>query len=156
MRGRIARACGCLGVLIWLASAEAAAQSQTSGATPPPPPPNCAKCGGPPPPPAAVPTPAPTLVAPQPAVAVHVASPRVARGRTEKISVDASTDNVVSMVIRYKTGKPVVFRSRVNGSGTLIKAWKVPRTAAVGKATVTITVQGSSSYTKTVTFTVTK
>lgn len=139
-----------LATVIFLMSAAGALAS-----TPPPPPapPNCPTCGGPPPPPTPVPTVAPTAVAPQSVVDVHLTTTRIPRGHEIRLQVDASTDDVVTVSIRFKSGKPILYQGKIGSSGTLVKTWKVPKSAPLGKASVAITVAGKTDkYAKSLDF----
>lgn len=120
------------------------AQSSAGLPPPPPPPPVCKICAGPPPPPTPVPTVAPTLVAAREVVDVRLVTPRVARGHPAKLHVAASTDDAVTVTVRYRNGATNVYHARIGDSGALVKSWKVPTSAAVGKGTVTVTVEGNA------------
>jgi hypothetical protein len=151
MRTHVA-ACLLGGLLLVLVASTAHA----SALPPPPPPPGCLTCNPPPPPPTPVPTVAPTAVPAQPAVDVHLAAQKVSRGQTDQVSVDASTNDTVILLIQFKTGKPITFRSRIGGSGTLVQKFRVPKGAPVGKAVVKISVKGAGNYSGTISFLVTK
>jgi hypothetical protein len=92
----------------------------------------------------------------QPVVDVHVSDTKVSRGQTQEISVDASTNDNVTVLIQFKSGKPITYRSRIGSSGTLVKKFKIPRSAPLGKAEIRIYVKGSATFSKTVDFLVTK
>ncbi len=109
---------------------------------PPPPPPNCDVCSGPPPPPTPVATVAPTVVAVESMVDIKVFPSRVNRGRNIKLSVLASTDDTVSVAVKYHATKAKNLRYRVGSSGTLTRTWIVPRSIPVGQARVRVVVTG--------------
>jgi hypothetical protein len=136
-----------------------AAMAQTPRAIPPPPPtpPGCnSPCTGPPPPPTPVPTPQPTTVAPHPVVVVQLQSPRVSRGHTVRVSVAASTDDAVTLTVKYHRGKPKISHGKIGSTGTLVHRWKVPKRAPVGKGRVTIVVRGhEGTISKSLSFVVT-
>jgi hypothetical protein len=123
---------------------------------PPPPPPGCQSCNPPPPPPTPVPTVAPTAVPPQPVVDVHVASVKISRGQTQEVSIDASTNDSVTVTIQFKTGKPITYRTKIGSSGMLVKKFTIPRSAPIGKAQIKVSVKGAASFSKTIPFVVTK
>ena len=123
---------------------------------PPPPPPGCQSCNPPPPPPTPVPPVGPTAVPAQPVVDVHLAASKVSRGQTEKVSIDASTNDDVTLTVRYSKGKPVAYHLKIGSSGMLVKKFTVPKTAPVGKAHIQVSVKGSASFAKTINFLVTK
>ena len=141
---------------LWLAAGNAQA-SALPGPPGPPPPPPCAPCAGPPPPPTPVPTVAPTVVPVQPVVAVKLSDNKVSRGDTVKLAVDASTDDQVEIDVQYHKWKPKVYKSKVGSSGTIVQSWKIPKHAPIGKATVKVTVTGSTdTLTKTLDLEVTR
>lgn len=142
--------------LIALSFALAAGTATAAALPPPPPPPNCPTCNPPPPPPTPVPTVAPTAVPAEPVVDVHLAAQKVSRGQTDQVSVDASTNDTVTLLIQFKSGKPITIRSKIGGSGLLVQKFKVPKSAPVGKAVVKISVKGSANYSKSIAFLVTK
>ena len=111
---------------------------------------------GPPPPPTPIPKAAPPTPAP-PVVSVRFSPLHVRRGQTAKLVVDAKDDPGASVValVRYARGKAVTYKGKVDGSGTYAKAWKVPSSAPLGKASIKIEVQGAGDPT-TVEFVVTK
>jgi hypothetical protein len=124
---------------------------------PPPPPPGCHTCPGPPPPPTPVPTLAATVVAPVAVVDVHLSTSKVSRGHTARIDVNASTDDLVTVLVRYHKGKSYTYKSKVGSNGSTSKKWKVPKSAPVGKATVMVTVQGAvDRYSQTLVLVITK
>jgi predicted dinucleotide-binding enzyme len=95
-------------------------------------------------------------LAPQPVVDVRLATTKVSRGKTEKINIAASTDDVVVVTIRYRSGKPLVIKAKVGSSGTLVKTWTVPKSAPVGKASVKVVVESDGTQiSKSFTFQVT-
>jgi hypothetical protein len=107
----------------------------------PPPPPPCKYCDGPPPPPTIVPTVAPTQIAQGPIVDVRLAPTHVSRGKTAKVAVTAEQHAKVVISVRYHREKtPHILHTTVGTSGMLVRAWKVPKSAPLGKATVTVTV----------------
>lgn len=108
---------------------------------PPPPPPSCHVCSGPPPPPTLVPTVAPTLVPMQQSVVVRLSPTHVGRGHPTKVQVTASTNDDVTEVVHFREGKSATYRARVGASGTLTNSYKVPDTAPLGKAVLTVTVR---------------
>lgn len=123
----------------------------------PPTPPGCHSCGGPPVPPTPVPTLGESTVPVEHVVSVELSPLHVKRGGTTKATVAASTSDKVTMVVHYHTGRPVTYRAIVGSSGKLVKQWKVPRNAPLGKASVKITVAGTGSpYKTTVTMVVTR
>jgi hypothetical protein len=131
--------------------------AQAAALPPPPPPPSgCESCNPPPPPPTPVPTVAPTAVPAQPVVDVHVASSKVPRGQTQEVSIDASTNDSVSVTIQFKSGKPISYRTKIGSSGMVVKKFTIPRSAPIGKAQIRISVKGAASYSKTIDFLVTK
>jgi hypothetical protein len=99
---------------------------------------------------------APTAVPAVPVVDVHVAESKVSRGQTQEVSVDASTNDTVLVQVQFKGGKPITYRSKIGSSGTLVKKFKIPRSAPLGKAQIKVSVKGSASYSKTIDFLVTK
>lgn len=129
-------------------------------ASPPPPPatPTCKWCGGPPPAPTPIPTLAPTVIAPDThAVAVEISPTKVHRGGQTQVSVTASTDDKVTMTLRYSHGKATVYRTSIGKSGKLSKRWKIPKSAPVGKAGIKVDVVGDGKpFSATVSFIVTK
>lgn len=127
-----------------------------TGIPPPPPPPGCKGCGAPPSPPTPVPTLAPTVVPTEAVVDVHLATAKVSRGHEEKVNVAASTDDQVAIEVRYRTGKPKLYRATVGSTGTAVTTWKIPKNAPVGKASIKISVSGAEMYSKTLSFLVTK
>jgi hypothetical protein len=89
------------------------------------------------------------------AVSVELAPLHVRRGGKAKASVSAAPDAKVALVVHYHRGKPVTFRATVGDSGKLVKQWRVPKTAPLGKAAVKVTVDGDGDpYVTTVTLTV--
>lgn len=129
----------------WVQFASSAYAGPGVAPPPPPPPPNCKSCPGPPPPPTQVPTPVPTVVAPQPVVDVKLETPKVSRGHAAKVTVDASTDDRVTVVVHYHRRKAATYHAKIGSSGTLVKSWKIPKTAPVGKAAVVVTVSGGAA-----------
>lgn len=130
-----------------------------AGAPPPPPPtPICTWCLGPPPAPTPVPTLAPTVVAPvMTAVSVEVSPVHVKRGQSAKVQVSASKAAKVTIMVRYHSGKPATYRATTDGAGKLVKTWRVPKSAPLGKARVQIDVAGEGKpYSTTVSITVVK
>lgn len=124
---------------------------------PPPPPPGCKACSGPPPPPTPVPTLAPTSVAPQAVVDIKLEVDKVARGHAVRLSIDASTDDAVTVIVRYHKGKSTTYRVKVGPDGTAAPTWKVPKSAPTGKGSIQVTVQGAiDRYAKSFVFTVTR
>lgn len=139
-----------------LLPASSAYAATGTGVPPPPPPPGCKPCGVPPSPPTPVPTLAPTVVPTEAVVDVHLASTKVSRGHEEKVNVAASTDDQVAIEVRYRTGKPKLYRATVGSTGTAVTTWKIPRTAPVGKGSIKISVSGAEMYSKILFFLVTK
>jgi hypothetical protein len=76
-------------------------------------------------------------------VSVELSPLHVHRGGTTKATITASTDDKVTLVVRYHHARPVKYHGTVGSSGKLVKRWKVPRKAPIGKATVTVTVDGA-------------
>lgn len=109
----------------------------------PPTPPGCHSCGGPPVPPTPVATLAQGQVPVAHTVSVELAPTRIKRGAMAKASVSADADDKVVLVIHYHKGKPTTYRATVGTSGKLVKTWRVPKTAPLGKASVKVTVNGS-------------
>jgi hypothetical protein len=109
----------------------------------PPTPPGCHPCGGPPVPPTPVSTLSPGTVPLAHTVSVELAPLHVKRGETAKASVTASATAHVSLVVHYHRGKPVTYRATIGTSGKLVKEWRVPKKAPLGKATVKVTVDGT-------------
>jgi hypothetical protein len=90
-------------------------------------------------------------------VSVELSPLHVKRGRTATASVTASADDKVTMVVHYNHGKTVTYRATVGASGKLVKQWKVPKNAPLGKAAVKVTVQGSGDpYVATATLLITR
>lgn len=141
-------------VLLAATSGTALAQPAASVPTPPPPP-GCGACNNPPFPPTPVPTVAPTQVVVQQVVSVRLATSRVRRGHTGRLSVDASTGDKVLVTIHYRRGKPQVIRGAVGDSGSFTARWTVPGRAPLGRASAAVTVTGSTDHlTKSIAFTV--
>jgi hypothetical protein len=134
------------------------APNARAGPPPPPPPsPGCRVCSGPPPPPTPVATLAPTVVPHQQVVSVTLSPTHVKRGHRAKLAIKAAHNDRVTMVLRYRVGKPATYRARIGGSGTLVRRWRVPQSAPTGKASVRIRVTGNSTnYGTTVAFAVVK
>jgi hypothetical protein len=131
--------------------------SVAASVPPPPPPPGCNTCGGPPPPPTPVPTVAPTQVPAQPVVQVTVNVTKVSRGHAVKLDVTAATDDLVTVTIKYPKGKPAIYHEKIGSTGELNTTLKVPKSAPLGKAVVTVTVSGSDGkYTKAFSVQITK
>jgi hypothetical protein len=111
----------------------------------PPPPPTCKYCEGPPPPPTPVATVGPTLLPALPAVDVHLAPTHVSRGHTAKIEVSAQQSAAVTIAVMYRGWKKSrVSHSKVGVTGTLVKTWKVPKSAPLGDAQIKVMVSGQS------------
>ncbi len=144
-----------LGAILLQLIAASAAQAGPSEPPPPPPPPGCKSCGGPPPPPTPVPTIPPTVSPAVVSVAVHLSPIRVRRGQQAKLTVTATSDDKVTVVVRYRHGKPVTFHGKVNSSGTYTKSWKIPKSAPLGKGTLHVTVKSNvNPYSGSVSFVV--
>ncbi len=123
----------------------------------PPTPPGCRSCGGPPVPPTPVPTLGQSAVPVEHVVSVELAPVHVKRGGTTRASITATSDDRVTLVVHYHRGKPVTYRATIGASGKLVKRWKVPRHAPLGKAAVKVTVDGTGDpYRTTVTLLVTR
>lgn len=128
-------------------------------ATPPPPPTltTCVPCS-PPPPPAPVPTVPPGALPPVTAVvsvSVHLSPAQIHRGRWATLSISSTPKAPVVVLVRYKGDKPWRRSARVNATGKLRLYWKVPATAPLGHATVTVQVKHNPKpYTAVVPFTV--
>lgn len=120
-----------------------AALAGPSQPPPPPPAPGCKYCPGPPPPPTPVPTLAPAVSPPVVGVAIHLSAGHVRRGRMEKLTVTGPSGSGVSVLVQYRHGKPSTYHGKLDGAGTYVKTWKVPRSAPLGKSTVKVTVTGS-------------
>lgn len=96
-------------------------------------------------------------MAPQPIVDIKLGADKVSRGHFVHLSIDASTDDQVTVVVRYRTGKSSTYRLKVGPDGTATPAWKVPKFAPTGRASIQVTVQGSlDRYARTFAFTVTR
>jgi hypothetical protein len=107
----------------------------------PPPPPPCKYCDGPPLPPTIVPTVAPTQIPQAATVDVHLAPTHVSRGKTAKIAVTAEQDAKVIITVQYHGQKKrSSVHTQIGDTGMLVKAWKVPKSAPLGKAKVTVAV----------------
>jgi hypothetical protein len=90
-------------------------------------------------------------------VAVQIAPTKVHRGGQTRVSITASPNDKVTMVVRYFHARPVTYHAGIGPSGRLIKQWKVARSAPVGKATVRIAISGDQQpYSGVLTFTVVK
>jgi hypothetical protein len=95
-------------------------------------------------------------------IAVEVTPVKVHRGGVTKAAITASPADKVTVVVHYKSGKPSTYKLTVGASGKVVKAWKIPRGAPVGKASIAITIDPSDRstlthpYTTTVTIQVTK
>lgn len=131
-------------------------------ASPPPPPPTpsvCVSCS-PPPPPSLVPTASSNTLSPATAVvsvSVHLAPSRVHRGRWVKLSVVSTAREPVSIVVRYRFGKPWITRARTDAAGKFGRSWKVAANAPLGRATLTVMVKHAPKpYVAEVSFTVIK
>ncbi|MDQ2742933.1 MAG: hypothetical protein M3Z66_11655 [Chloroflexota bacterium] len=124
---------------------------------PPPPPPECHVCSGPPPPPTLIPTVAVTLVPVEQSVAVRLSPTHVRRGHHTKVQVIASSDDAVTEVMRFREGKSITYRAKVGASGTLLHSCKIPETAPLGKAVLTVSVRDADkTVVESVSFLVTK
>ncbi len=108
---------------------------------PPPPPPSCHVCSGPPPPPTLVPTVSLTLVLVEQSVVVRLSPTHVGRGHRTKVQVTASFNDDVTEVMRFREGKSITYRAKVGASGTLMNSRKIPATAPLGKAVLTVSVR---------------
>ncbi len=108
---------------------------------PPPPPPSCHVCSGPPPPPTLVPTVSLTLVPVEQSVVVRLSPTHVGRGHRTKVQVTASFNDDVTEVMRFREGKSITYRAKVGASGTLMNSRKIPATAPLGKAVLTVSVR---------------
>jgi hypothetical protein len=90
-------------------------------------------------------------------VSVELKPLHVKRGGTTRASVTADTDDKVTLVVHYHRGKQVTYRATIGPSGKLVKRWRVPRKAPLGKASVKVTVDGTGDpYKTTVTLLVTR
>lgn len=133
------------------------ASSVSAALPPPPPPPECHVCSGPPPPPTLVPTVAVTLVPVEQSVAVRLSPTHVGRGHRAKVQVTASSDDAVTEVMRFHEGKSITYRAKVGASGTLLHSCKIPETAPLGKAVLTVSVRDAEkTVVESVSFLVTK
>jgi hypothetical protein len=82
---------------------------------------------------------------------------RIRRGQQARLTVRAAVDNLVTVVVRYRHGKPVTYHGKIGGSGTYIKSWKIPKSAPLGKAAVQVTVKSAlNPYIGTIPFEVIK
>jgi hypothetical protein len=82
---------------------------------------------------------------------------RIRRGQQARLTVTAAVDNLVTVVVRYRHGKPVTYHGKIGGSGTYIKSWKIPKSAPLGKATLQVTVKSTlNPYIGTIPFEVIK
>jgi hypothetical protein len=91
------------------------------------------------------------------AVSVELTPLHVKRGGTTRASITAGSNDKVTLVVQYHRSKPVTYRATIGSSGKLVKRWKVPRRAPLGKATVKVTVDGAGDpYNTTVTLLVTR
>jgi hypothetical protein len=131
-----------LGALLLQLIPPSGVRASTTNPPPPPTPPGCKSCGGPPPPPTPVPTIPPTVSPSVVSVAVRMSPSRVRRGQQARLTVTASVDNAVTVVVRYRRGKPVTYHGKISGTGTYVKSWKIPKAAPLGKATLQVTVKG--------------
>jgi len=133
------------------------ASSVGAALPPPPPPPSCHVCSGPPPPPTLVPTVVLTLVPVQQSVAVRLSPTHVGRGHRTKVQVTASSDDAVTEVMRFREGKSITYRAKVGASGILMNSRKIPETAPLGKAVLTVSVRDAEkTVVESVSFLVTK
>lgn len=64
------------------------------------------------------------------------------RGKIAKISVEASTNDSVTLQIYYRHRKPVTWHGKIGGKGKLTRSWTVPKKAPVGVTVVKVTVDG--------------
>lgn len=141
--------------VLLIAAVHLGAPSAHADPPPPPTPPGCHSCGGPPVPPTPVPTLGQGTVPVAHSVSVELAPTHIKRGAMARASVSADAADKVALVVHYHRGKPVKYHATVGTSGKLVKKWRVPRTAPLGKASVKITVNGSGDpYTATITLTI--
>jgi hypothetical protein len=144
-----------LTVVLLMCGVHFGAPSAHADPPPPPTPPGCHSCGGPPVPPTPVATLAQGTVPVAHTVSVELAPTHIKRGATAKASVSADAADKVLLVVHYHKGKPTTYHATVGSSGKLVKTWKVPRAAPLGKASVKVTVHGSGDpYSTTITVTV--
>lgn len=150
MNVRVATACAVLALGI-------AAQSTFASSITPPAPPSCSWCDGPPPPPIAIPTIAPTEVAPISVISVKLSPTHIQRGQVATLRVMAGAQDAVTTVVQYRDVKSKTFKAQIGDSKTLTKAWKIPSNAGVGKAQLKVSVDGPDGpYTTTISFVVVK
>lgn len=140
------------------AGAALAALNPVAASIPSPPgnPPPC--CSVPPPAPTPVPTLAPTAAPVPQVVAVRLAPTHVKRGQKTTLAVQAPAHETVIAEARFRNGKSLTLQGKVGKSGTFKKVWRVPRDAAIGSATLRVTVRNGkrTMYRTAVTFEVTQ
>lgn len=146
-----------MGVRVALALTVLALTLSTRGVAasglPPPQPPSCNWCSGPPPPPEAIPTIAPTEVAPVSVISVKMSPTHLQRGQAATLSISADVKDSVTTVLQYRDGKAKTSKGQVGSSRTLTKVWKVPTTAVIGKGQVRVTVSDPAGvYSTTISF----
>lgn len=132
-------------------------QGVRADSTLPPQPPSCAWCDGPPPPPAPVPTIAPTEVATGSVISVKLSPTHLQRGQTATLRITAGAQDDVTTVLQYRDIKAKTSKTQIGDSKVLLKTWKVPTSAGIGKAQIKITVDDpDGQYSTTISFEVVK
>lgn len=77
-------------------------------------------------------------------IVLEIAPTTVHRGSQAKVTITASANDKVTMVVRYYHARTVTYRAGIGQSGKLIKQWRVSRSAPLGKASVKIAISGEA------------